>query len=170
MSRAWRQGSTRLPLAVIGDALAAVPDPAPPADPARWGRAFVTALTAIHGTGSVVLVGMLVFVLADGANAERLARTPGARLLVDWTGPWLPAFFAGLAAFLAALAWSSHRRLRWAWGGAVTAYTIGVAGSAWEVSIGITQAWLSVAINAAVVAMLMAPATREVYFGRGDHR
>jgi hypothetical protein len=143
-----------------------VPDLSPPADPARWGRVFVSALTAIHATGSAVLVGMLAFVLADPTNAERLARTPGARLLVDWTGPWLPAFFAALAAFLGALAWSSRRRQPWAWRGAVAAYSIGVLGSAWEVSIGIAAAWLSVAINAAVVAMLLAPATRAVYFGR----
>ena len=101
-----------------------------------------------------------------GGSAERLAKTPGSRLMVDWFGPWLPGFLGGLAVFLGAMAWASHRRRTWAWRAALAAYTVGVLGSAWELSVGIQQAWLSLLINAAVVAMLLSPSTRAVYFRR----
>jgi hypothetical protein len=86
--------------------------------------------------------------------------------MVDTLGPWLAVFLGSLAVFLAAMAWSSHRRRAWAWRAALVAYSIGVLGSLWEVSAGIPQAWLSAAINATVVLLLLTPSTRGEYFHR----
>jgi hypothetical protein len=107
---------------------------------------------------------MTVYVLSGETNAESLARTPGARLMVDALGRWLPLFLGSLSIFLAALAWSSHRRRPWAWYAAIVAYSIGVLGSAWEISIGIHQAWMSLAINALIVTLLLSAPTRRAYF------
>jgi hypothetical protein len=134
-----------------------------PKSPGEW---FVGTLTAIHAIGSLVLTAMTVYVLAGRDHAEQLARRPGARLMVDLMGPYLPVFLGGLGAFLATLAWSSHRRRPWAWRAAVACYSVGVIGSLWEVSVGIRQAWVSVLINAAVVALLLSGPTRRAYFRR----
>lgn len=135
------------------------------------GEWFVRILTGIHATGSLVLVGMTAYVLSGPDHAEDLARTPGARLMVDLFGPYLPVFLGGLGVFLAAMAWSSHRRRPWAWRAAVAAYSVGVIGSMWEVSIGIEQAWASAVIHGGVVALLLSGPTRRVYFGSpSDHR
>jgi hypothetical protein len=123
-------------------------------------------LTTIHAIGSLVLVGMTSYVLAAESHAEALARTPGARIMVDAMGPWLPFFLGGLACFLAALAWSSYRRRPWAWYAAVVAYSIGVLGSEWEISVGIQQAWVSAIVNAVIVTLLLSRPTRMAYFGR----
>ena len=127
------------------------------------GIGFVRILTVIHAIGSLVLVGMTGFLLLGG-DAERLSRTPGSRLMVDALGGALPAFLGGLGVFLGAMAWASHRRRPWAWWAAVASYSIGVLGSLWEVSVGIRAAWLSTLINAGVVALLLVPSTRRVYF------
>lgn len=136
-----------------------------PSGVGRAGEWFVRILTAIHALGSLVLLVMTSFLLAGG-SAERMARTPGARLLVDALGPRLPWFLGGLAAFLAALAWSSYRRRPWAWRAALVAYTVGILGSLWEVSVGIERAWIAACINSGVVALLSSRATRLVYFPR----
>ncbi len=127
------------------------------------GTWFVRILTVIHALGSIVLVGMTTYLLAGGP-AGALARTPGGRLMVEVLGPWLAVFLGSLAAFLAALAWSSLQRRPWAWRAATAAYSVGILGSLWEVSVGVTQAWLSVGINSVVVLLLLAPMTRRVYF------
>lgn len=127
------------------------------------GEWFVRILTSIHALGSLVLIGMTAYLLFGG-NQNDLARTPGARLMVDLLGPWLPPFLGSLAILLASIAWSSFRRRPWAWRAAVVAYTIGIIGSAWEVSVGISQAWLSVLINAGVVSLLLSRPTRRVFF------
>ena len=129
------------------------------------GTCFVRILTVIHALGSIVLVGMTSYLLAGGP-ADGLARTPGGRLMVGALGPGLPVFLGSLAAFLAALAWSSHRRRPWAWRAALVAYSVGILGSLWEASVGVTQAWLSAGINSTVVLLLLAPVTRRVYFPR----
>jgi hypothetical protein len=131
-------------------------------NPGLW---FVRILTTIHALGSLVLVGMTSYLFLGG-SPEHLARTPGARLMVDATGRWLPAFLGSLAIFLGAMAWSSHHRRPWAWRAALLAYTVGVLGSLWEVSVGIHDAWLSALINLGVVALLLGRPTRRVYFRR----
>lgn len=131
------------------------------------GKWFLVLLSTIHAAGSAVLVGMTLYVLADSSHTTDLARTPGAQLMVETLRGWLPLFLGGLAGFLGALAWSSFHRRPWAWYGAVIAYSIGVFGSAWEISFGIDQAWLSISINALVVVMLLSRPTREAFFASG---
>jgi hypothetical protein len=133
------------------------------------GRRFVRVLTTIHAVGGVVLFAMASYLLAGG-DAERLAGSPGARLLVDSLGPWLPSFLGGLGAFLVALAWGSSRRMRWARSAALVAYSIGVAGSLWQVSTGIARAWVSFAVNAGVVALLASRAVRDAYRAKDPPR
>jgi hypothetical protein len=123
---------------------------------------FLRALTTVHGAGCVVLVFMTGYVLLGEQHAQALARTPGAQIMVRALGKWLPVFLAGLACFLGALAWGSQRRLGWAWTAAVVAYSVGIVGSAWEIVVGINQAWVSLLVNGAVVTMLFT--TREAYF------
>ncbi|MEO5618771.1 MAG: hypothetical protein ABIS67_13470 [Candidatus Eisenbacteria bacterium] len=139
----------------------------PPAAPkgSAAGTWFLRTLTTIHALGSLVLTGMTLYLLGGDDRAEALARSPGARLMVRALGGWLPVFLASLAIFLGSLAWASHHRRPWAWGAAVVAYSIGILGSMWEVSVGIHQAWLSVLINAGVVAMLLSAPTRWAYLG-----
>jgi hypothetical protein len=127
------------------------------------GEWFLRILTCIHALGSLVLFGMTTHLLIGG-SAETLAGSPGARLMVDVMGAWLPFFLGGLAVFLAALAWNSHRRRPWAWRAAVAAYSVGVAGSLWEVSVGIGRAWLSALINAGIVTLLLSGPTRRAFF------
>jgi hypothetical protein len=43
-----------------------------------------------------------------------------------------------------------------------------VAGSLWEVAIGIERAWVSTLINALVVTLLMSGPTRRAYFSRSS--
>lgn len=129
----------------------------------RKAEVLLHTLTAIHGLGAVALVLMAAFVWAGSGNADRLAVTPGGRQLVDWTGAYLPVFFLALAAFLAALAIGSHRRQRWSWPAAVTAYTIGVLGSLAELLAGHVQYVASLTVNALVVGGLLAPSVRRAF-------
>lgn len=87
-----------------------------------------------------------------------------ATAIGEYPGGGSPLFLGSLALFLGLLAWSSHRRLKWGWWGAVAAYAFGIIGSAWEISIGINNAWVSLLINSAVVTILLRPDTRKVYF------
>jgi hypothetical protein len=135
---------------------------------ARTASGIVHALTAVHATGSAALLAMAVFVLLDPANAEALTATPGARIMVDATGPWLPLVFLLMSAFFGSVAWGSHRHHRWSWPAAVVAYTIGVLGSAWQISVGIIGGWVALAVNGLVVVALWLPAVRQRFRGRGD--
>lgn len=141
--------------------------------PGRWDGHntawwFLSTLTTIHALGASVLVGMTIYVLSGPDHARQLARSPGASLMVDLLGPWLPVFLGGLALFLGSMAWGSFRRRPWAWRAAIVAYSIGVAGSLWEVAIGIERAWVSTLINALVVTLLMSGPTRRAYFSRSS--
>jgi hypothetical protein len=51
----------------------------------------------------------------------------------------------------------------WARSAALVAYSIGVAGSLWQVSTGIARAWVSLAVNAGVVALLASRAARDAF-------
>jgi hypothetical protein len=132
--------------------------PRPLHGPARG----VHVLTALHGLGSVVCVGLALGSLVPSFRAA-LVLSPGSALMVGWFGPWTWAFLVAVAALLGCLSYGSFHRRRWAWPLTLAAYSVGVAGSLWEVSIGITQAWLSAAINAAVVGYALLPSVRRAY-------
>ena len=120
---------------------------------------FVHTLTLIHAVGAVVVFAMAAYVQFIG-EADDLATTPGARQLVDWTGGALPIFFVALGVFLASLAWGSHHRQPWSWPAALAAYSVGVVGSLLELVWGHTRYAASLAINGAVVALLLLPSVR----------
>ena len=85
--------------------------------------------------------------------------------MVAWLGIWTWAFLLFIGLFLVVLAHASWRRRPWAWPLTLLAYGIGVAGSLWQVSIGIEEGWISAAINAGVVAYACTPAVRRGYGG-----
>lgn len=112
----------------------------------------VHLLTSIHGTGSLVCVVLSVGSAASGDFRRGLGRTGGSRLMLEMFGAWTWAFLLFIAVVLATLAYGSWRRRRWVWPMTIAVYSIGVLGSLWQVSLGITPAWASAAINAGVVA------------------
>jgi hypothetical protein len=122
----------------------------------------VHALTAIHGVGSAVCVA-LAFGSLFPAFRSALALSPGSKLMIGLFGPLTPVFLLAVATLLAFLSYGSFRRRPWAWPLTLAAYSVGVLGSLWEVSIGIWQAWVSAAINAAIVAYALLPPVRRAY-------
>lgn len=130
-------------------------------------RLLVDALTVVHGLGSVAVFGMAAYILANDGDAEPLATTPGARQLIDWTGPFLPVFFVALGLFLGFLAWGSHHRHHWSWPAAVCAYSIGVLGSLAELVAGHGRYFASLLVNGAVLAALLSPPVRKAFRGEG---
>lgn len=115
---------------------------------------FRHVLTVIHATGSLVVFGMAAYVAATG-RPEDLATTPGGRQLVEAFGGLLWLFFLPLGFFLLALAIGSHRRQPWSWPAALVAYSIGVVGSLVEIAAGYWNYTASLAVNGAVVALLL---------------
>lgn len=122
----------------------------------------VHVLTALHGVGSLVCVGLALGSLVPRFR-EAMVLSPGSALMVGWFGAWTWGFLLAVATLLAFLSYGSFHRLRWAWPLTLAAYSVGVAGSLWEVSTGIEQAWVSAAINAAVVGFALLPSVRHAY-------
>lgn len=90
----------------------------------------------------------------------------GSALMVDLfgRGTWVFLVFVGI--ILTTLAYASWRVYQWAWHLTLIVYGIGVAGSLWQVSVGIKQGWVAAAVNGAVVAYVATPAVRRAYRGR----
>lgn len=120
---------------------------------------FRHVLTGIHGVGSIVVLGMAAYVAATG-RPEDLATTPGGRQIVAAFGDRLWLFFLPLGAFLAALAYGSHTQRAWSWPAALVAYSIGVVGSLIELAFGYWNYLASLAVNGAVVALLLSKPVR----------
>lgn len=89
----------------------------------------------------------------------------GSAIMVRWFGAWTWAFLASVGGVLAVLAHASWRRRPWAWEMTLAVYGIGVAGSLWQVSVGIAEGWLAAAVNGAVVLYAARPAVRRAYRG-----
>lgn len=123
----------------------------------------VHVLTALHGVGAMVCAVLSAGTFLSADFRQDLAISAGAKLMVGLFGRWTFVFLAAVATLLACLAVGSLRRHAWAWPLTIAAYSVGVIGSLWEVSIGIHQAWLSAAINAAVVAYASLPPVRRAY-------
>ena len=90
--------------------------------------------------------------------------------MLDLFGPmtWLFLLFIGVV--LAVLAYGSFRVRAWAWSMTLVVYGIGVAGSLWQVSLGIRPGWISALVNGAVVAYSSRSEVRAAYTGAADHR
>jgi hypothetical protein len=124
---------------------------------------FVHALTAIHATGAVACFVMAAGSAISPAFRERLVVSPGSALVVSVFGARTWIFLSGVGSFLVVLAYASWRKRRRAWPMTLIAYSIGVAGSLWEVSVGVPQGWIAAAINAAVVTYAATPGVRRAY-------
>lgn len=120
-------------------------------------------LTAIHGGGSAVCAVLAVGSALSEGFQQGLARTGGSRLMVELFGGWTWAFLLFIALVLATLSYGSWRLRRYTWPLTLAVYTIGVAGSLWQVSLGIEPAWVSAVINASVVAYAATPGVRRAY-------
>lgn len=83
--------------------------------------------------------------------------------MIEIFGPWTWLFLGSIALVLATLSYGSWKLRRYAWPLTVVVYSIGVLGSIWQVSLGISTAWLSTAINAAVVAYALTTDVRSAY-------
>ena len=83
--------------------------------------------------------------------------------MVQWFGEDTWAFLFLIGIVLTILAYASWRVRAWAWHLTLIVYGIGVAGSLWQVSVGIRQGWVAAAVNAAVVAYAATPAVKRAY-------
>ena len=83
--------------------------------------------------------------------------------MLDVFGPWTWLFLAFIAVVLAVLSYGSWTLRRYAWPLTVIVYSVGGVGSLWQVSLGITTAWLSATINAGVVVYAFTAEVRHTY-------
>lgn len=129
---------------------------------------FLHLLTTVHAIGA-----FSCFVMAGGSAASKsfrevLVMSGGSALMVDLFGRGTWAFLVFVGVILTTLAYASWRIYPWAWHLTLIVYGIGVAGSLWQVSVGIKQGWVAAAVNGAVVAYVATPAVRRAYFGRSE--
>ena len=124
---------------------------------------FLHVLTAIHAVGCVATLVMAIGSALSRAFRHSLAVSEGSALMVEMFGAWTSPFLLGISAFLASLAYASWKRRRRAWPMTLGAYSIGVLGSLWQVSVGIEAGWLSATINGAVVVYAARPAVARAY-------
>jgi hypothetical protein len=130
--------------------------------PARHPR-FLHVLTAVHALGAIACGVMAVGSAASDAFRDGLALTGGSRLMVSMFGEWTWLFLAFVGATLGVLTYVSWRVRPVAWPMTLAVYGVGVAGSLWQVSVGIPQGWVAAAVNAAVVLYASRPSIRRAY-------
>lgn len=126
---------------------------------------FLHLLTTIHALGAIACFTMAVGSAASASFRDALAVSGGSELMVELFGPWTWAFLLFVGAVLATLAHASWRVRPWAWHLTLIVYGIGVAGSLWQVSLGIPEGWLAAAVNGAVVTYAARPKVRRAYMG-----
>lgn len=126
---------------------------------------FLHALTAVHAVGACACFVMATGSAASSGFREALVVSGGSRIMVEWFGAWTWAFLTFVGSVLAVLAWASWRLKPWAWEMTLVVYAIGVAGSLWQVAMGIPQGWVAAAINGAVVAYAVRGDVRRAYHG-----
>jgi hypothetical protein len=125
--------------------------------------AFVHILTVVHALGALACFVMAAGSATSARFRESLAVSGGSTIMVRSFGAATWAFLLGVGLVLATLAYASWRVRAWAWHLTLLAYSIGVAGSLWQVSVGIEQGWISAAVNATVVAYACMPTVRRAY-------
>ena len=126
---------------------------------------FLHLLTAIHALGALACLVMAVGSAISPRLRDALVVSGGSKLMVELFGRWTWAFLLFVGAVLATLAHASWRVRPWAWHLTLIVYGIGVAGSLWQVSVGIREGWIAAAVNAAVVAYAARPKVRRAYLG-----
>jgi len=129
----------------------------------RRSASFVHVLTVVHAIGALACFTMAAGSAASARFRESLAVSGGSTIMVRALGAstWIFLLLVGMV--LAVLAHASWRARPWAWHLTLIVYGIGVAGSLWQVSVGIPQGWISATVNAAVVACACTPAVRRAY-------
>jgi hypothetical protein len=131
---------------------------------------FLHLLTTIHGLGAIACFTMAIGSALSDSFRESLVLSEGSRLVIEVFGRYTWVFLLMVGTTLTILAYSSWRMLFWAWHMTIILYGIGVAGSLWEVSIGIWQGWISATINACVVLYCARTSVRNAYrIGRQRH-
>ncbi|HEX8274973.1 MAG TPA: hypothetical protein VF615_20225 [Longimicrobiaceae bacterium] len=126
---------------------------------------FIHVLTAVHAVGALACLLMAAGSAVSTGFRDALVVSGGSEQMVLLFGDrtWLFLLFVGLV--LAVLAHASWRLRPWAWHLTLLVYGIGVAGSLWQVSIGIREGWTAAVVNAAVVAYAATPGVRRTYRG-----
>ena len=125
--------------------------------------AFVHILTAVHAMGALACFVMSAGSATSARFRESLAVSGGSTIMVRSFGAGTWAFLLGVGLVLTTLAYASCRVRPWAWYMTLVVYGIGVAGSLWQVSVGIQQGWIAAAVNAAVVTYACTPTVRRAY-------
>ena len=129
---------------------------------------FLHVLTGVHALGAVACFIMAAGSAASARFREALVVSGGSAIMVGHFGARTWAFLLFVGFVLATLAYASWRVRPWAWHLTLIVYGIGVVGSLWQISLGIQEAWLSAAVNGAVVAYASTPTVRRAY--RSHHR
>ena len=129
----------------------------------RRPSAFVHVLTVVHALGAVACFAMAAGSAASARFRESLAVSGGSTIMVQSFGAATWAFLLCVGLVLTTLAYASWRVRPWAWHLTLVVYGVGVAGSLWQVSVGIDAGWISAAVNAAVVAYACTPTVRRAY-------
>ena len=129
----------------------------------RRASVFVHILTVIHALGAVACFVMSAGSATSPRFRESLAVSGGSTIMVQSFGAVTWAFLLCVGLVLTTLAYASWRVRPWAWHLTLLVYGIGVAGSLWQVSVGIAQGWISAAVNAAVVSYACTPTVRRAY-------
>ena len=88
--------------------------------------------------------------------------------MVQAFGAWTWMFLAFIESVLAILAHASWRVKPWAWHMTLVVYGIGVLGSLWQVSVGIREGWMAVAVNGAVLLYACRRGVRQAYLRGGS--
>src|SRR5262245_34008026 len=124
---------------------------------------FVHVLTIIHALGAVACFTMAIGSAASDSFRNSLVISEGSKMMIHLFGRYTWVFLVLVGTTLTILAYSSWRMFYWAWHLTIFLYGIGVAGSLWEISIGIPQGWISATINAFVVLYCARPTVRTAY-------
>lgn len=139
------------------------PEPPEGKAPERAVPRGVHVLTGIHGIGSLACVTLSIGSALSAGFRRSLVQSEGSRMMVETPGPWTWAFLAFIAVVLGALSYGSWNLRAYAWPMTLAVYAIGVLGSLWQVSLGVTSAWVSSGVNAGVVAYALRPHVRRAY-------
>lgn len=129
---------------------------------------FLHILTAIHALGALACFAMAVGSGVSASFRESLAVSGGSRLMLDLFGESTSIFLLFVGTVLLVLAYGSFRVRSWAWAMTLIVYSVGVAGSLWQVSLGIRPGWISATVNAGVVIYASRRKVRDAYWGRSD--
>lgn len=129
---------------------------------------FLHVLTAVHAVGALVCLVMAIGSLASDRFRDALAVSGGSKAMLQIFGEGTGFFLLFVGVVLATLAYGSWRVRPWAWALTLIVYGIGVAGSLWQVSIGIEQGWVAAIVNGSVFLYAATPAVRRAYLQRGD--